>query len=69
MKVDLVCIGSTSYQWKPPHELETYLKDKFKHYTNNGYVKLGAPKIQGKNALIYCTYSGPHTGRNEAIPL
>jgi hypothetical protein len=29
---------------------------------------LGAPKVRGKNALIFCTYSGPHTGINEAIP-
>jgi hypothetical protein len=24
--------------------------------------------VPGKNALIFCTYSGPHTGINEAIP-
>lgn len=28
-----------------------------------------SPKIKGKNALIFCTYSGPHTGLNEATPL
>ena len=27
-----------------------------------------APKVNGKNALIFCTYSGPHTGIDEATP-
>ena len=27
-----------------------------------------APRVPGKNALLFCTYSGPHTGINEAIP-
>jgi len=31
-------------------------------------VKTSAPKVSGRNALIFCTYSGPHTGINEAIP-
>ena len=26
-------------------------------------------KFPGKNALIFCTYSGPHTGLNEATPV
>jgi len=25
-------------------------------------------KATGKNALIFCTYSGPHTGIDEATP-
>ena len=28
--------------------------------------KLCAPKIPGKNAVVFCTYSGPHTRINEA---
>ena len=28
---------------------------------------MSAPRIPGKQALIFCTYSGPHTGINEAI--
>ena len=31
-------------------------------------MRPGAPKVPGKNALIFCTYSGPHTGIREAIP-
>ena len=66
---DLVCIGSPSYQWHPPQPLDDFLKRKFSYDKGRGRVKLNAPKILGKNVLIFCTYSGPHTGINEAIPV
>ncbi len=65
---DLVCIGSPSYMWHPPKPMADYLITKFSEYKEQGRVKLSAPKIPGKNALIFCTYSGPHTGINEAAP-
>ena len=65
---DLICIGFPSYQWSPPKPMGEFLKAKFVEYRKQGCVKVGAPKIPGKNALIFCTYSGPHTGINEAIP-
>ena len=65
---DLVCIGFPSYQWSPPKPMDTFIRDKFSAYRNQGYVKLGSPVIPGKYALIFCTYSGPHTGIREAIP-
>jgi len=45
-----------------------WLKEKIHHYRKQGQIKIGAPKIKGKVALIFYTYSGPHTGLNEAIP-
>ena len=45
-----------------------FLNSKFKAYRKQGRVKVSAPKVSGKNALIFCTYSGPHTGIREAIP-
>lgn len=65
---DLVCIGFPSYEWHPPKPMTNFLKNKLNRYRKEGRVKLGAPKIPGKNALVFCTYSGPHTGINEAIP-
>jgi Flavodoxin len=65
---DLVCIGFPSYQWSPPKAMDTFLRSKFNVYRNQGLVKIGAPVIPGKNTLIFCTYSGPHTGIREAIP-
>jgi hypothetical protein len=26
------------------------------------------PKVPGKNALLFITYGGPHTGQGEAVP-
>lgn len=65
---DLVCIGTPSYQWHPTKQIIDYLKFRFENYKKQGRIKLGSPKVSGKNALIFCTYSGPHTGINEAIP-
>jgi len=65
---DLTCVGFPTYQWRPPEQMGVFLTSKFDEYRKKGRVKIGAPKVPGKNALIFCTYSGPHTGINEAIP-
>lgn len=65
---DLVCIGSPTYQWHPPPPMDDFLKKKHNRYCDEGKVKLAAPKIRGKKALVFCTYSGPHTGIQEVIP-
>ena len=65
---DLVCIGFPSYQWSPPGPMGKFLKSKFRLYFNQGCVQVGAPIVPGKDVLIFCTYSGPHTGIREAIP-
>ena len=65
---DLICVGFPSYQWHPPESVDSFLKTKFSEYRQKGLVKTSSPKVSGKNALIFCTYSGPHTGINEAIP-
>ena len=65
---DLICMGFPTYQWRPPEPVGVFVKSKFDEYRKQGRIKIGAPKVPGKNALIFCTYSGPHTGINEAIP-
>lgn len=65
---DLVCLGFPSYNWHPPEPVTGHLKKKFRENHEKGRVKIGAPRVPGKNALIFCTYSGPHTGLDEAIP-
>jgi hypothetical protein len=65
---DLVCIGFPSYQWHPPRPMDEMLKTKMRQYRKQGKVKVSAPVVPGKYAFIFCTYSGPHTGLNEAIP-
>ena len=65
---DLVCIGTPIYQTEGTKQLIDYLKFRTGNYMKQGKIKLGSPKVPGKNALIFCTYSGTHTGINEAIP-
>ena len=48
--------------------MTNFLKSKLNKHRKDGRVKLDAPTIQGKNTLIFCTYSGPHTGIHEATP-
>ena len=65
---DLVCVGSPSIQWHPAKPIDDFLKSKLALYRNQEKIKPQAPKIAGKNALIFITYSGPHTGIDEATP-
>ncbi len=65
---DLVCVGAPSYSWHPPEPMDKFLKAKFAAYRKDGKIKPCAPKVSGKNALVFVTYSGPHTGIDEATP-
>jgi flavodoxin len=65
---DLICLGFPSYQWHVPEPVDAFLKKKHAGYRDQGRIKLTSPTLPGKYALIFCTYSGPHTGINEAIP-
>lgn len=66
---DLVCFGAPTYSFHPPKPVDDYLKAKFNRYKKEGRIKLGAPVIPDKKALLFCTYSGPHTGIREATPV
>ena len=66
---DLVFLGSPSYEWHPPEPVLHFIQKKIGQHRERGDVKLCAPKVPGKTAVIFCTYSGPHTGVNEAIPV
>jgi flavorubredoxin len=65
---DLYCIGFPSYNWHTPEPVTKYLKEHHRKNVKAGLVNPSAPRIHGKNALVFCTYSGPHTGLDEAIP-
>jgi hypothetical protein len=65
---DLICLGFPSYQWHPPDPVVAFLKKKDSGYRGQGRIKPASPTVPGKYALIFCTYSGPHTGINEALP-
>lgn len=65
---DLICLGTPSHSWLPPKAMDEFLRSMFNRYKKEGRVTPGAPALPGKYALIFCTYSGPHTGVREAIP-
>ena len=63
----LVFLGSPSIQFLPAEPVIRFIQEKMKLHRERGDIKLCAPKIPGKTAVVFCTYSGPHTGINEAI--
>ena len=65
---DLVCVGSPSIEWQPAKPITDLLKSKLILYRGQGKITPGCPKVTGKNVLVFCTYSGPHTGIDEASP-
>ena len=65
---DLICVGFPSYRWRPPKPMDEFLNSTFRAHRKEGRVKVSAPKVPRKKALIFCTYSGPHSGIREAIP-
>ncbi len=66
---DLVFVGSPSYMWQPPPPMLKYIKERMDYYRERDTVKMGAPGLPGKRAVVFVTYSGPHTGLNEAVPV
>ncbi len=64
---DLICLGFPSIHWHVPAPVEQYLKSQFQKHTKEGRIVPGAPRI-GKDAVLFCTYCGTHTGIKEAIP-
>lgn len=64
---DFVCVGAPSYQWHTPEPMTRFLTNRFNYYRQQGRVRPSSPRV-GKKALIFCTYSGPHTGLDEATP-
>ena len=66
---DLLFIGSPSYMWQPPAPVQEYIKGKVPYYVERGDIKMCAPTVPGKTGVVFVTFSGPHTGANEAIPV
>ena len=66
---DLVFIGSPSHNWQPPAPVLKYVLEKMDYYRKLGSIKLCAPSLPGKRGVVFVTFSGPHTGVNEAIPV
>lgn len=62
---DLILLGTPVYQFLPPKPVMAFLKDRSR---TGAEVTLAAPERAGHFAVVFCTYSGPHTGIREAVP-
>jgi hypothetical protein len=65
---DLVFLGTPVIEFLPHKRILNFIKHDIGVHRKEGNVKPCCPKVQGKYAVCYCTYSGPHTGIREAIP-
>ena len=68
-RYDLVFLGTPSYQFLPPDPVLKFVKSRMKFHADRKDIKLGAPRVPGKKAVVFCTYSGPHTGIREVTPV
>ena len=66
---DLICIGCPSIQWHPPKQVAEFLLKRFYDYRKQEIIKKGSPEVLNKNVLMFCTFSEPHTGLDEATPV
>ncbi|WDV47532.1 flavodoxin domain-containing protein [Clostridiaceae bacterium M8S5] len=69
LKYDFVFVGTGVYVWLPPQDVVDLWKNIQMKYVKSGDIKVYAPRRANKKAVTYCTFAGPHTGRNEAIPV
>jgi flavodoxin len=65
---DLVFAGSGVYEWLPGKPVMTLFSKLAKQYRLNGLIQQPAERRRTKQAVVYCTYGGTHTGANEAVP-
>jgi hypothetical protein len=66
---DLVFLGCPSISFLPPEPVLRFVKRKMNFHRDQGDIKVLAPRVPGKQAVVFVTYSGPHTGIAEAIPV
>lgn len=66
---DIVFIGSGVIDWLPTEKLMKRLRGKLKSYSKTGKVLPSAPVLPGKFGICFCTFSGPHIGVREALPM
>lgn len=66
---DLVCFGSSVLHALPPPPVFKFIRKNDRRYRIADEVQVSSPKMVNKNALVFVTYSGPHCGVNEALPV
>ena len=59
---DLVFLGTPSHMWQPPVTVQEYIKARMDYYRKLGSIKLCAPKVPGKKAVVFVTSPAPILG-------
>ncbi len=65
---DLVLLGTPVIELLPARPILRFMQLQLKIHGERGDIIPCSPKLAGKYAVCYCTYSGPHTGKREAVP-
>jgi flavorubredoxin len=65
LEYDLVLLGAPVYAYLPPKPVVTFLEGLQQSHLK---VSPASPERPGRFAVVFCTYSGPHTGIREAVP-
>ena len=65
---DLVCLGAPAYNFTVPAPVGRYVKEQLRKAQARDRVRLCAPSLSHKWAVVFVTYAGPHTGMDEATP-
>ncbi|XPV77609.1 MAG: flavodoxin family protein [Desulfovibrio sp.] len=68
LSYDLIFVGSGVYTWLPSKSMQKWMDRQMDYARTNNLILPGSPRVSGRNACVYCTYAGPHTGVAEAIP-
>ena len=65
---DLVILGTPIFQWLPSKSIQRFVNEKMILHEKRGDIRLLAPVIPGKKAVVFCTYSSPFTGIESPLP-
>jgi len=65
---DLICFGTPVLHAFVPPPVNKFIRKKSREYGARNQIMVPSPKIPGKIALVFVTYSGPHIGIDEASP-
>jgi len=63
---DLVCLGTPAYQFLPHRVVLDFVAERMRTHSQRGDIVVRAPKRPGKYSVVFVTYSGQHTGIDEA---
>ena len=66
---DLIFLGSPVIDWLPTKRMMEFVKKKLQFYSGQGKIKPSSPFGSRKYGICFCTYAGPHIGKNEARPM